>query len=93
MSVSRRTTLAMLGLAPSTVVGAETFLPPIEGRRSGQAGRTSDKVIAAALRRLAENIEGGTVSATGIEINAAINPNAIVEHALTIRFSHNPEAV
>lgn len=91
MSSSRRTVLAMLGLAPATAVGAETFLPAPE-KAKVQIGRSNREVIAAAFRRMAENIEAGNVETISFEIHCSIDPDDAVKHSLTTTFFYLPEA-
>jgi hypothetical protein len=89
-TLSRRTTLAMLGLAPATAVGAETFLPPVEGG-GVQVGFSTDKIMANAFRQLAENIEAGRVCVRSIDLGCSVRSDVVIEHTLTTTFSYEPE--
>lgn len=94
-NVSRRTTLAMLGLAPATAVGAETFLnapEPGHWARPNIGNDSSNETVATALRNLADNIVAGKVDVTCLDLNASLKPDEIVYHNLTVTFAHKPEA-
>ena len=92
MDMTRRTTLAMLGLIPATAVGAETFLEPIEGPYTIQAGSdASPERVAGALERLAASIRSGETLVSGLQVDCSIEPDTVVEHKVSVRFCYQAE--
>lgn len=91
--MTRRTTLAMLGLAPAGAVGAETFLEPLQKPHQIQAGSdASDPRIADALRRLADSIERKQTLTSHLRVDCVIEADKVVQHELTVRFVYVAEA-
>jgi hypothetical protein len=82
----------MLGLAPASAVGAETFLQaPDKPERPNVGADANAATIVNALRRLAENIEAGRVGVGRLDLNAKLLRDEIVEHDLTVGFVYKPE--
>lgn len=85
---SRRTVLALLGLAPaSAAVGAESFVPPPDGKGlAPMAGPTTDVAIATALRNMADAIDRGEIVTTDISVDGSLRANEIMKHRLAVEF-------
>lgn len=88
-TMSRRTTLAMLGLALAIAVGAETILIPVVGGGVQTTSDTSRAMMARAFRKMAENIEAGRIDIVGFDVSCSLRP---VEHVFSTRFIYKPEA-
>lgn len=91
---SRRTALAMLGLAPATAVGAETFMNPPDnpGDIQSVSGAYTAERFANALEQLAKEIRRGAVYVESLNLNASLHFNGIADrHELLLKFLFKPE--
>jgi hypothetical protein len=83
---SRRTFIAMLGLAPASAVAAEDMANPINGP-SGKPEfhfGAQHARVASALRKLADQIEAGDALAQRITITSSITHEDFLEHRVAI---------
>lgn len=97
MITTRRTALAMLGLAPASAVGAETFNaghPEISGGVQYGGDAYNKERYARAFEQLASEIRSARVDVVSIELRAKLEANSFVdEHDLNVRFRYKPEVV
>jgi len=92
--MKRRTFVGMLGLAPASAVGAESFLLPNEAPYTPRAvaGSTNDEVIATALENIAQEIRAKVCTVESLSTNSEIHNNAIAgSHEVRIRIYYEPE--
>lgn len=68
-------------LATDAMLSSEPGVPQI-----ASANYEKGKLIAGALRRLADGIENGGVDTTKLTINSEISPDAIIVQNLTVSF-------
>lgn len=91
MSMNRRVTLAMLGLAPTAAIGAESFVDgPVDAIYTGTS-TYNERVWANAFRNLAEQIEKGTISVHKLDIAASLQSQEFCQHTLKLEFSYLPD--
>jgi ATP-dependent helicase/DNAse subunit B len=94
MTTSRRTALAMLGLAPATAVGAETFMAAPENPGGVQSvTRAYDRErFANAFEKLAAELRRDAVEIHSLKLSSSMEPNEIADmHDLVLRFRYKPE--
>jgi hypothetical protein len=98
MEATRRTAIAMLGLA-ATPVGGESFANPLPGASKNPSGFSfaiaKREDFASALRALADDIEKGGTYPQSVELRSRASIEDFMEHTLTIKFAmnENPPAV
>ena len=96
MSATRRTALAMLGLAPASAIGSETFTGPADpsnnrGVRS-VVGSYDRERYARVFETLAAELRKDSVELQNIELKSVLNADALADvHDLTVRFRYLPE--
>lgn len=90
--MSRRTTLAMLGLAPATAVGAESFSAKPIDEPWAPSSHYSKETYARVFRSLSEQIEQGRVDVFNIDLAVTLKPDDFVKHILSVEFSYKPDS-
>lgn len=93
MTTSRRTILAVLGLAPAAI-GSEAFAnpPDMPGEIQSVSTAFSNERAAKALEALARELRRGSIDTTSINVSSDMTANDIADqHTLTFRFLHKPE--
>src|SRR5688572_15273777 len=95
MSTTRRTALAMLGLAPATAaVGSEQFMaaPKKPGEIQSVFGAYTAEDFAGAFENLARNIRAGSVDVDRLRFVSDLSADKIADcHELTLNFRYKPE--
>lgn len=84
MSISRRTALSVLGMTSASALASEDFTPK---RDTGFRFASNVKMTAAALRRLADDLENGGSLLCKVELNAKMVPDAFLVHDLVVSFA------
>ncbi len=93
MSATRRTILAVMGLAP-VGIGSEAFVnaPAKAGDIQTTADAYSNERAAKALEALAVELRRGSIDIISIGVQSDMKPHEIADvHTLTIEFLHKPE--
>jgi hypothetical protein len=90
--VTRRTAVAMLGLAGASgaAIAAEDIAKPlmsIGDKESGYHFGASHERIVKALRRLADDIEGGGSHAQSLLLTSKLSNEDFLTHTLSIEFA------
>lgn len=94
MSTTRRTALAMLGLAPASAVSAETFIAPPDkpGDVQSVSGAYQRERFAQAFEKLAAELRRDTVMIESLKMSASLEANEIADrHELVLKFIYMPE--
>lgn len=92
MTTSRRTALAILGLAPTAAIGSETFNKTADRPGDVQSCvEAYDKErYAAAFRKIADDIRAGHIDISHLSLNSEINADLIADvHELKLKFRYN----
>lgn len=93
MTTTRRSAMAMLGLAPAAAIGAETFVGAKEepGLRAGITEYRKE-VFAAALEKLAAQVRAEKVTILSVNVTSRLDCDNIVGlNDLMIRFHYDPD--
>lgn len=96
MTTSRRSALAILGLAPTAPIAAADFgtdaAEPAHDDGRISFGVNSSKRTADALRRLADEIEGKRAFVSKCDLHSTVTHEDFLQHTLQIAF-HMQERV
>lgn len=88
--MNRRNVLAILGLASTTAIGAETFVDAKEAQKNmgGYAfGGANKKSMADALRALADEIEGDRILPQKIDCHSSLKQDDFMFHTITLELA------
>lgn len=85
---TRRTALAFLGLtgATSVALSTEAMVEP-SARGLTHGGQSDMKLVANALRKLADGIERHEVLVFGLDVSSSLRPDQIITQKLVVEFS------
>lgn len=94
MTTTRRTALAMLGLASASAVGAETFMspPPTPGDVQSVSAAYQRERFAQAFEKLASELRRDAVLVESLTLSASLQHDDIADrHELVLKFAYRPE--
>ncbi|QOZ25289.1 hypothetical protein [Bradyrhizobium sp. CCBAU 51753] len=94
MTTTRRTLLAVMGLAPVSAVQAETFsAPATDGRAQTVQGAYSKERYACAFEQLAAELRRDAVELVRINFASRLESNSLADvHTMTVELIYLPEA-